>query len=132
MSLICRVIFLLAADLFFFKSSVEAMFADIFGDLGLGSIFFSTLLSSCERFQRGTASSLGFTSRFDQQVCRRSNDNYGYFGQANKIENTGPVFSSGTAGEVGEVDEDNDDDVEENTDDTATWAELLDTVLWLF
>ena len=68
---------------------------------------------------------MGFTSRFDQQVCRRSNDNYGYFGQANKIENTGPVFSSGTAGEVGEVDEDNDDDVEENTDDTATrlgWA----------
>ena len=95
----------------------------------MGIIFFSTLLSSCERFQRGTASSLGFTSRFDQQVCRRSNDNYGYFGQANKIENTGPVIFSGIADdEVGEV-EDNDD---ENSDDTATWAELLDTVLWMF
>ena len=130
MSFICRVIFLLAADLFFFKSSVEAIFADIFGDLGLGIIFFSTFLSSCERFQRGTASSLGFTSRFDQQVCgQRSNYNLGYFGQANKIENTGPVIFSGIADdEVGEV-EDNDD---ENSDDTATWAELLDTVLWLF
>ena len=72
---------------------------------------------------------MGFTSRFDQQVCQRSNDNYGYFGQANKIENTGPVIFSGIADdEVGEV-EDNDD---ENSDDTATWAELLDTVLWLF